>query len=73
MKKTNHQIESMKRLTKPMLRFIDKKILGNTYQWLDLIDLHQNEIAAITKSLHRQCKCVRAQRWGPSKASLNTQ
>ena len=73
MKKTEHQIESMKRLTKPMLRFIDKKILGNTYQWLDLINLHQDEIAAIIKSLHRQCNCVRAQRWGPSKASLNTQ
>ena len=42
MKETEHQIESMKRLTKLMLRFIDEKILGNTYQWLDLINLHQD-------------------------------
>jgi len=35
--------------------------------------LHQKEIAAIIKLLHRQCKCARVQRWGPSKALLHAQ
>ena len=30
-------------------------------------------IAAIIKLLHRQCKCARVQRWGPSKALLHAQ